>query len=206
MDAREQARMILSCVARTGQRYGKDFISRVLKGKATERLLRLGMDRQTTWGLMKQYSLHDISRMITELVSREYLIVPEGDYAILRLTEKSREMLSGNTPFLIRKMNSSSARRKQRAPHVANVKETDNMLFERLRAERNKVAAEEGVPPYIILDNKTLMEIAAVQPRDENEFLQVKGIGKVKAARYASLFLPLVRDYLKQQSGENPPE
>jgi len=201
IDAREEAKMILSCVARTGQRYGKDFIAHILKGKATERHLRLGMDQQTTWGLMNRCTLHEINRMITELISREYLFVPVSDYPILQLTGKSREMLFGDQPFLIRKINSfSGKKKKQRAADTSLPAEMDNVLYEKLRARRNETAAEEGIPPYIILDNKTLMEIASVRPVTEEEFLRVKGIGRIKSARYASLFIPIVKEYVNRQS------
>ena len=190
-----EAKMILSCIARTGQRYGMDFISRVLKGKETEQNVRLGMRNQTTWGLMKDYSLKDIRRMIAALVSKEYLVYSGGEYPVLHLTEKSKELLFGNQPLMIKKV-SRTKKKKERAT-VGVPTGVDNDLYEKLRLRRNETAAEENVPPYIILDNKTLMQIAAVKPLTKEEFLLVKGIGRIKAERYASLFIPIVQEYLK---------
>lgn len=199
MDIRTEARMILSCVARTGQRYGADFIAHILKGKSTERHTKLGMEKQTTWGLMGDYKIREIRRIITALVSSEYLMVmtPYGtDYPVLGLTEKSREMLLGNQPFMIRKTDFRKDRKRKTAFDPADV---DNPLYEKLRIRRNEEAIKEKVPPYVIFDNKTLMELSVVRPQTEDEFIQVRGIGKVKTERYASVFIPIIKEYLAQQ-------
>ena len=157
------------------------------------------MEKQTTWGLMSEYTLSDINRMITALISREYLASYGREYPVLKLTERSKELLFSNQPFMIRKIDvQKGKRRKTKAVHT----ETDNQLYELLRIRRNEEAEKEKVPPYIILDNKTLMEISAVQPQTEEEFLQVRGIGKVKTERYASVFLPIVRRYIEEQQSE----
>ena len=83
--------------------------------------------------------------------------------------------------------------------------EEDNQLYELLRNRRNAEAEKEKVPPYVILDNKTLMELSAVRPMTEEEFLQVKGIGKIKTERYASLFIPIIRDYVEQHDNDTIP-
>lgn len=196
MDIQTEAKMILSCVARTGQRFGRDFIAHILKGKATERHTFFEMEKQTTWGLMKNYSLSDINRMITALVSKEYLMYSGREYPVLKLTDKSGDILFGNQPFMIRKID--APRRGRKKACAANT-EPDHRLYELLRARRNEEAEKEHVPPYIILDNKTLMEIATVQPQTEEEFLQVKGIGKIKTQRYASLFLPIINRFHEEK-------
>lgn len=196
LDIRKEAQMILSCVTRTGQRFGRDFIAHILKGKATERHKALGMEKQTTWGLMNEYTISDINRMITALISKEYLVSYGRDYPVLKLTDKSRDLLFSDQPFMIRKINIQKSKRKRT---VAVQKEADNRLYELLRARRNEEAEKEKVPPYVILDNKTLMEISAIQPKTEEEFLQIRGIGKVRTERYASIFLPIVRRYIEEQ-------
>ncbi|MBR6966637.1 MAG: DNA helicase RecQ [Clostridia bacterium] len=196
-DIRTEAQMILSCVARTGQKYGKDFIAHILKGKETERHLRLGMKKQTTWGLMSTYRLREISRIITALISDGYLVYSGADYPVLMLTEKSKEILFGNQPLLIRKIDAPDRRKGKKIP--AGREKADDLLYERLRMRRNELAADENVPPYVILDNKTLMQIAIVQPRTEEEFLQVRGIGEIRMKRYASFFIPIVLKYQEEQ-------
>ena len=194
-----EAKMILSCVARTGQRYGREFIVDVLKGKETAWNSRLGMKNQTTWGLMKACRISDIRRMIEALVSQEYLSYSGEEFPVLRLTAKSKELLFSDQPFMIRKI--AGPRKKKAGQDKATVIPTDadHELYERLRLRRNETAAEENVPPYVILDNKTLMQIAAVRPLTTEAFLQVRGIGRIKAERYASLFIPIVREYLESK-------
>jgi len=197
-DIREEGKKILSCVARTGQRFGKEFIVNILKGKKTARHTRLGMEKQTTWGIMSRYTIRDINRMITALISGEYLRYTEGQYPVLILTEKSHDILFGDHPLMIRNFVTHRSRKKNEKGVFVSA-EAGNELYELLRAKRNEAAAKENVPPYVILDNKTLKEIAAKQPCTEEEFLKVRGIGKIKMERYASLFLPVVREYLKDQ-------
>ena len=195
-DIREEGKMILSCVARTGQKYGKEFIVNILKGKETARHTRLGMEKQTTWGIMSRYSSRDINRMINALISGEYLRYTEGNYPVLILTEKSRNILFGDQPLMIRNFTTHRNRKKNERSTLVSA-DLGNELYELLRAKRNELAAKENVPPYVILDNKTLKEIAVEQPCTEEAFLQVRGIGRIKMERYASLFLPIVREYLK---------
>ena len=196
MDIQREAKIILSCVVRTGQRFGKNFIAHILKGKATERHKVLEMEKQTTWGLMNEYSISEIDRMITALISKEYLALYGREYPVLKLTDRAKDLLFGDQPFMIRKINTQKeTRRKNNVIH----KETDNRLYELLRTRRNEEAEKENIPPYIILDNKTLMEISAVQPKTEEEFIQIRGIGKVKTERYASIFLPIIRRYIEEQ-------
>lgn len=191
MDVQTETKMILSCVARTGQQYGKDFIAHILKGKGTARHTRLGMEKQSTWGLMKKYTLREINMIIDALIIQGYLVYSGGNYPVLMLTEKSREALFGNQPILIRKID--IIRKNPKRQEAARAPEgPDQELYELLRKRRNDAAEEEGIPPYVILDNKTLMQIAILRPQNEEEFMQVKGIGKVKTERYASLFIPII--------------
>ena len=147
---------------------------------------------------MKACRISDIRRMIEALVSQEYLSYSGEEFPVLRLTEKSKELLFSDQPFMIRKI--AGPRKKVRRERAAVIPtDADHELYERLRLRRNETAAEEHVPPYVILDNKTLMQIAAVQPLTEEAFLQVRGIGRIKAERYASLFIPIVREYLESK-------
>lgn len=197
-DIRTEAKMILSCVARTGQRFGKKIISDILKGKATEPVIRMGMDRQTTWGLMSRYSLSEIDRMIAALVTQDYLAYTAGEYPHLVLTEKSKEILFGDQPLMIRKIITVRAtkNRKKGTESDQDADSPDNALYEELRKRRNELATGENVPPFVILDNKTLRQIAIHKPQTEDAFLQIKGIGKIKTERYAAMFLSVIREYL----------
>ena len=150
--------------------------------------------------MLSDYSFSDINRMITALISREYLASFGREYPVLKLTGKSRDVLFSNQPLMIRKIDAQKGRRRK-ANITAVHTEADNQLYELLRKRRNEEAEKEGVPPYVILDNKTLMAVAAIQPQTEEEFIQIKGIGKVKTKRYASLFLPIIRENQEKRSG-----
>ena len=163
----------------------------------------MGMDQQTTWGLMHRYSLSEIHRMIAALVAQEYLAYSAGEYPHLLLTEKSKEILFGDCPLRIRKIDTARiSKNKRKGVELDNDTDIpDKALYEELRKRRNELAAEENVPPFIIMDNKTLMQIAIHQPQTEEAFLQIKGIGKVKTERYAALFIPVILNYLKNIGG-----
>ena len=160
----------------------------------------MGMDQQTTWGLMHRYSLSEIHRMIAALVAQEYLAYSAGEYPHLLLTEKSKEILFGDCPLRIRKIDTARiSKNKRKGVELDNDTDIpDKALYEELRKRRNELAAKENVPPFIIMDNKTLMQIAIHQPQTEEAFLQIKGIGKVKTERYAALFIPVILNYLKK--------
>ena len=208
------ALMVLSCVARTGQRLGQALIGQILRGAKTERLLELGLDKQTTYGLMKKYSTPYIKQIIKALVGQGYLRVTEGDYPILVLTDRSGEILYKRIPVSMRypadmEVESKSAKkeRQQKEYGEARGKETtrpsraaagsaDPALYKALSDLRFELAQAQGVPAFYIFSNATLEDMCVKKPMTPEEFLNVAGVGAAKLEKYGAVFLGCIAYHL----------
>lgn len=199
------AQKILSCVAR-GEKahpYGLGVVlyQRTLRGSRDQRVLQLGLDKLSTYGIMSELSRIQIREYIDWLVSAEYLRIDGGEYPVLRLAPSANEVLfRGKTVRMPMKIQSSAEqierpkrrRKDANAPIVA-----DEGLFGVLRELRTTLAQEAGVPSYVIFSNATLTEMANKAPRSMLEFLQISGVGEVKASRYGAAFLGAIEEYLE---------
>ena len=191
-DVTEPARMVLSCIARMGQRYGTSLIIDVLRGAKTERIRAQGFDRLSTYGLLAKSSKGALRDVITLLAAEGYLAVVGADYPILKLTEKSRALLQGEVQL---SMNRPRSVRSGQG-HLAT-EDLDETLFHALRQLRREMADNLGLPPYIIFTDRTLQDLARRMPRTPEDLLAVHGIGAVKAKKYGTPFLLAIRRYLQ---------
>ena len=190
-DITVQARMILSCVARTGQKYGSAVIADVLKGTVNPRYERLGFPSQSTFGLMRDLPLREIRQMIAALVVQNYLCTSDGDYPVLWLTKQSGAVLNGSASVSMKKLQKARTKpeRKKRSRPEASSGREENGLFEALRALRFRIAARENVPAYIVFSDATLREMAEQRPRNAAEMMRVGGVGERKMEKYGDEFL-----------------
>ena len=212
--------MVLSCIARTGQRLGQALIGQILRGAKTERLLELGLDKQTTYGLMKKYSTPYIKQIIKALVGQGYLRVTNGDYPILVLTERSGEILYKRIPVTMRypadmEVESKSAKKErqlQERPDTRAKKgsaatrtaagSADPDLYKALSDLRFELARAQNVPAFYIFSNATLEDMCAKLPRNHDEFLDVSGVGEAKLQKYGDAFLGCIAYYLDQKENQ----
>lgn len=192
-----EAQMVLSCVKRVrdalGYAVGASLIVNVLRGSASERVRSLGLDSLSTYGLMKDLPRSTV-RDYVEHLEREGYLRTEPRYATLNLTGLAGEVLfRGREVEMLRPVNPAAretrrrSRRGERAAGPAGG--ADGTLLSVLKALRSRLAREEGVPAYIVFSNLTLNDMAAKKPRTMEEFLEVSGVGRVKAARYGEEFL-----------------
>jgi len=203
-DATEQARMLLSCVYRVGQRFGAGQVVDVLRGAETERIARLGHDRLSTYGIGADQSREHWLDLVRQLVHLGYLTQDVAQYSVLRLTPAAGDLLRGETTLelavpRVRLVGgrSGSSRASRRSTQAAELGPDDEALFERLRDLRRSLAATAGVPAYVVFNDATLREMAVVRPADEAALLAVNGVGATKLERYGSAFLDVV-------AGEGP--
>ncbi|MBO1005327.1 DNA helicase RecQ [Pseudogracilibacillus auburnensis] len=194
VDVTKEAQMVLSCIRRMDERFGKTMIAKVLTGSADKKIKSFGFDKLTTYGIMKDRSQKDVSEFIDFLTAEGYLRPTDGTYPILQLTQKSADVLRGTEPVL----------RKEQA-RIAQIVE-DSDLFNILREIRRDLAQEEKVPPYIIFSDVTLREMSALLPRDANEFLQIRGVGERKLEAYGEVFLTAIRNYCEENDVERKGE
>ncbi|ABA89619.1 ATP-dependent DNA helicase RecQ [Syntrophotalea carbinolica DSM 2380] len=194
-DATEDARKALSCVYRVGQRFGAGHVIDVLRGTRNERMLRLGHDRLSTYGIGADVSRDAWGSLVRQLVHRGYLYQDVGNYSVLRLTEKARPLLRGEITLQLAKPRIKVKAVKKPSSRSASEWSYDVALFDALRTLRKQIADHEHVPPFVVFSDATLAEMAARRPRDEAALLSVNGVGQRKLQRYGEDFLALLIDY-----------
>ncbi len=184
-DATEAARMALSCVYRTGQRFGAAHVADVLLGKDQERIRSLGHDRLSTFGIGSGHGRGIWLSLLRQLLALGYL--EPGPAGGLRLAEASRRLLRGEESLALREELPSGRRRT--AGGRTERPEAGTPGWEALRRCRREIARDEGVPPYVIFHDSTLAAMLAQQPRSLEELAAVPGVGRHKLERYGERFL-----------------
>ena len=192
-DATEAARKALSCVYRTGQRFGVNYIIDVLLGKAQEKIVRNGHDRISTFGIGGELSSQQWRSLMRQLIALGYLYSDADRYGAIRLDPRCKPLLSGQETLHLRK----PPERPAKAPSgtrdgSADVRLADRPLFEALRAWRRIEAEEQGVPPYVILHDRSLRELCADRPSDLDGLARIGGIGARKIDRYGKDLLAII--------------
>jgi len=196
-DGTEPAQKLLSAVVRTGQRFGQGHVIDVLLGNAGERMRRFGHDRLPTFGAGKELDRNAWRSVVRQLVAAGFLAVDVDGYGGLRLAGDARDVLRGGRTVELRRDTLATSRaRRERTAVAARTLETDaeRRLFERLRAKRTELAREQGVPPYVIFADRTLVEMASARPVDLAAMRAVHGVGETKLERYGEIFLAVLRE------------
>ena len=192
-DATEASQKALSCVFRTGQRFGVNHLVDVLTGNRSDKVAAAGHDHVSTWNIGGEFAANQWRAIYRQLVARGLLAVDADGYGALKLTETCRPYLRGEVPLHLRKDAAKAAERTRRSkPQVA---EADRQLWEALRARRKQLADEAGVPPYVIFHDATLMDMLALRPRDRDEMAAVSGVGDRKLEAYGDAFLAVLDEH-----------
>jgi ATP-dependent DNA helicase RecQ len=192
-DATEAARMALSCVYRVGQRFGIAHVIEVLRGADTERLRALRHQHLSTWGIGRDRSVQEWTSILRQLIHRGYLVQDIANYSVLKLTGSARPLLRGEQSLqLARPRIKERVKKKKVFSAAAGQEPGDEALFEELRALRKRLADAQGVPPYIVFGDVTLMQMARHRPRDENALLEITGVGEHKLEKYGTVFLAAI--------------
>ncbi len=204
VDITVEAQKILSCVYRMAQasgggRYGSVMLVNVLRGSKREEVRRLGFDKISTWGLLKEHSAQNVHEMINFLISENYLQMENSDYPVLSFTERTMPFLRSATPLIMRRTEERAQKAERLKKRAKSVEIVRSELFEELRALRRAIATEEGVPPYVVFTDKTLSAICDMLPTDEEEFLEVPGVGAAMLERYGEAFIDAVNDWKSRQ-------
>ena len=195
-DATLAAQKALSCVYRTGQRFGVAHLIDVLRGSEGERIQQFGHDQLSTYGIGKDLDAKTWRSVFRQLVASGLLEVDTDAYNGLRLTDASRAVLTGKQNVLLRKeLPSKTERSRDRGPRTGvPVQAQDLSLFGALRDLRALLAREQNVPAYVIFHDSTLRNIAEQRPGSMDELSRVGGIGGAKLERYGQKVLETVRE------------
>ncbi|WP_034868985.1 DNA helicase RecQ [Clostridium lundense] len=185
-----EAQKIFSCVYRMKERFGTNMIADVLKGSKNKKVLTLGLDELSTYGIMKEFSQKNIVALINKLIADDYLLTTDDMYPVVKLKPKSFNVLKGKESVFMK------------VTKVKKVVNEDNTLLNILKDLRKEISQEEGIPPFMIFHDSTLKELSQYMPRDKESLLRIKGIGERKAEVYGEKFIDAITKYAKENNIE----
>lgn len=192
VDVTREAQMVLSCIVRMKHSFGMTMIANVLRGSREKKLLEWDFDELSTYGLLKHQSEAYVKNILSLLLANHYLTL--NQHKGLELTALAQNILRGKETLQMKEQ-VESTRNSSRRNVFVTVSADDPELYEELRLLRNDLAREAGMPSYIILNNKSLVDMANKKPVSYQEFLDVDGVGAVKADNYWKAFTELISKY-----------
>jgi len=190
VDVSEDARLFLNCILQTKQRFGRAHLVDVLRGSANARITKWGHERLASYGQGKHRSA-DTWRLLVDRFIEQGLVEAEAEHGTLRLTEAARPVLEGATVSVVLQ---------EPKPAASSNRPTDydEVLFERLRKLRKRLADDAGVPPYVIFSDRSLLDMAISYPQTPEAFLRIHGVGERRAATYGESFLPEICSHVAE--------
>ncbi|GAA6410243.1 DNA helicase RecQ [Blautia hominis] len=201
VDITDIARNLVGCVKSSHQRYGIVMIVDTVHGSSNAKIQRCRMDENPYYGTLKEVQIHRLRQIVNYLILKEYLILTNDEYPVLKLSEKSEGLLIQEDPIIMKvaKEREETKEKKEKKTRknkniAAVLDESDEGLFERLRELRMKISKEEKVPPYIVFSDKTLIQMCAMKPKTKDEMLAVSGVGEAKYQKYGEQFLKAIQN------------
>ena len=183
VDITIEAQKILSCVYRVHERFGVKIVAEILKGSKSIHMKQFNFERLSTYGLMKDLTIKQISDLILRLTAMQYLNITESKYPVLKLNALSWQVLRGQ---------------KKVWQKVVTINKAENKgdLFEKLRLVRRELAIKTKLPPYMIFSDATLIEMAQKKPISLDDMSHIKGVGEFKLNKYGSEFLNVIKKFV----------
>jgi ATP-dependent DNA helicase RecQ len=192
IDVTTEAQMVMSCMIRMGQRFGKTLTAQVLTGSRNKKVTEMGFDKLTTYGIMKEKGSKEVSDFIEFLISQELIAIEQGQFPTLYVSPKGKDILLG--------------KEKVHRRETVKVREIskDDPLFETLREVRRTIAERENVPPFVIFSDAALKDMCAKLPRTSEDFLGVSGVGELKLQKYGLEFIQAIRQFCEAHPERQP--
>ncbi len=185
-----EARKIVHCIYACDERFGKTMIAKILKGSKESAMQRYDFSRNEFYGSLANLSLAQISAIIQELIQGEYLFVTQGDYPLLRVSDKVHEIF--NEQFVL----TMKLPKEEKKVNVSRIHEPMHAkLYDRLKALRMKFAKRNHIPPYLVFSDKTLQEMCQRLPVTQAQMLSISGVGMVKFKQYGAEFIEEIKAY-----------
>ena len=197
-DVTDQARVLLRAVNDSGQRFGMGRIIEIVTGGDTGAVAAWGLDDLAVYGQMANLSRDRLRAILRLLVAQGCLVQTQGQYPVLQLGEKAGEVLRGQQKLFLRRKRSAGERG---AAEPLRGTEADEVLLERLKAVRGRLARMGGVPAYVVFSDKTLREMSTAKPNTPAQLRQISGVGEYKQSQYGEAFLACIRQYVQEQAG-----
>lgn len=200
LDMTEEAKKIINCVYESRGRYGKNIIMDTVLGAKTARLEEIGASEYKSYGVLESSNKNLLRRLIEELLLEGY--IQTGEYQVLKLGDISKLKLK-DTKVLVKITDEDKATNRKLKPKK-NIKGMDSLtssgfkLFDKLKELRLEIAREEKMPPYIVFNDKTLIDMCAKMPTTKSDMLNVSGVGENKYGKYGERFIAVIKEYAKQ--------
>jgi len=199
-DATQAAQKLLSCVYRSGQRFGAGHVVDILLGKDNEKIRQYAHDKLTTYGIGKGLHEQQWRSLIRQLLIRGLLEIDVQGFGGLRLTELARPVLRSETTLALRIDTTETGAREQRSRNrLVEVEPELAPLWQALRDCRKKIAEEQGIPPFMVFHDATLRLMAVEQPTSLRDLLNISGVGQSKLDHYGAQFIAVIRAYIDTQ-------
>ncbi|RLP26926.1 DNA helicase RecQ [Mesorhizobium sp. YM1C-6-2] len=191
------AQKALSCIYRTGERFGQAYVVDVLLGVENERITQFGHDRISTFGIGREHDNRTWRAILRQLITLRFVDVDLAGHGGLSIAPDGRDFLRDKPTLMLRVPPPPRARRGKVTRNAAQsaVSEADQYLFQALRQKRTEIARLQNVPPYVIFHDKTLIELAAARPASRAEMADLPGVGETKLDRYGPAFLAVIAEH-----------
>jgi len=200
LDMTDEAKKIINCIYESRGRYGKNIIMDTVLGAKTARLAEIGASEYKSYGVLESSNKNLLRRLIEELLLEGY--IQTGEYQVLKLGDISKLKLK-DTKVLVKITDEDKVTNRKLKPKK-NIKGTDSLtssgfkLFDKLKELRLEIAREEKMPPYIVFNDKTLIDMCAKMPTTKSDMLNVSGVGENKYGKYGERFIAVIKEYAKQ--------
>lgn len=188
VDITETAQKILSCIYRMEQRFGENLVIDVLRGSKNKRIFDLGFNELSTYGICRD-SVQTLKNVINYLDFNGYLLRSNGQYPVLQLSSKSKDILSGGETLVMKMPKERVRITESKIEFTADKGIVDKEMFIRLRNLRFSLAKKQGVPAYVIFTDKSIIDMCVKMPKTMLEFADVYGVGENKLRAYGEIFL-----------------
>ena len=193
VDKTLDAQKVISCIARMKRSFGATMIIDVLRGSKNKKVLDLGFDTLTTYGIMKNYSNEDLKTFINTLVSHGFLDVvenigPRGSFPTIKLNEQSLKVIRQEIKVEFKE------------DKVTKSRYVENELYEMLVSLRSEISKEEGIAPYMVFGDATLKNMASVYATNKEEMLNISGVGQIKYEKYGNRFKDIIEKYIEEKN------
>lgn len=193
-DITEEAEAMIRCVKACSQRYGITVILDTLRGANTAKIRQYRMEENPCYGVCGKVPIYKLRQIFNYLLMQGYLRLTDEEYTLVKLTEKSEELLSEGisvTMKMAKEPSKKQSEKKQKKPRTSAqiMGEADESVFEHLRSLRTEIAREERIPPYMVFSDKTLVHMCILNPRTKEEMLRVNGVGENKYKKYGERFI-----------------
>lgn len=199
LDMTDEAKKIINCIYESRGRYGKNIIMDTVLGAKTARLTEIGATEYKSYGVLESSNKNLLRRLIEELLLEGY--IDTGEYQVLKLRDISR--LKNNETKVLVKITDEDKMAKRKEKPKSNKKGIDSLtskgfkLFDKLKELRLEIARAEKIPPYIVFNDKTLIDMCAKMPTTKSDMLNVSGVGENKYGKYGERFIAVIKEYVK---------